>query len=447
MDSIELHPYQDRGKICILENPKCGLFYPMGAGKTLTVLSALDELVNERFEVNKILIIGPLRVITSTWPDEIKKWGFNLSYSVVAGSRSQREKALARKADIYLIGKENVVWLTEYLKSRWDFDMVVIDELSAFKNPQAKRFRALRRMPYERFVGLTGTPTPKGIPDLWSQIYLMDKGERLMKTLGGFRNRWLYPVSSNGYVVYKYGLKPGAEEEIKDRISDICMSISQSEYSTLPDLSEIDSEIEFSDEEMKRYRQFRRDQVLTLAEGEISAANAGVLSGKLNEFTSGQVYDDEHKPVTFHDRKLERLMRLLEEADGEPVIIFHYYKHERARIIEALKKEKYKFSTLENPEDIADWNAGKFDALLIQPGSAGHGLNLQQGGHIAIWYSLPNWNCEYYDQANARIYRQGQKEKVTIYHLIVKGTIDEAQLAALRNRKEFQKKLLEALRR
>lgn len=440
-----LHDYQQRGVKWIIDNLKCALFQQMGAGKTLTTLTAIDELKNDYFSVNKVLIIGPKRVIESTWPDEIAKWHFDLTYSVVSGSRKQREDALKQKADIYLISKENVVWLTEYLKDSWDFDMVVVDELSAFKNPQAKRFKALKKMPYQRFVGLTGTPTPKGIPDLWAQLYLMDSGQRLKKTLTGFRQTFLLPDRQNGHIVYSWKLKEGAEEAIKEKISDICMSISPKEYATLPDLSLIESEIEMPGEISFQYRSFKRDLVLSMPEGKVTAANAGVLSNKLIQFTSGQIYFESGIPVDVHQLKTERLMRLLDESGDEPVIIFYYFKHEKERIEKVLLKENISYSTLDNPSEVARWNAGEYKVLLIQPQSAGHGLNLQAGGHIAIWYTMPNWNLELYQQANARLYRQGQKNKVSIYHLILKGTIDEDMLSALKSKEDVQKRLLEAL--
>lgn len=431
------HGYQKRGIKWIVENPKCGLFLPMGAGKTPTTLEAIRQLMYERFEVEKVLIIGPVRVIKSTWPDEIQKWNFPLSYSLVTGTPAQRLKALEQKADLYLIGKENVPWLTE--NYNWDFDMVVVDELSAFKNPQAKRFKALRKFIPDRFVGLTGTPAPKGLPDLWAQLYLMDRGERLGRTLGMFRTAYLYPLIQNGYTVYKWGVKDGAEEAIYKKISDICMSISEKEYATLPDLNLVDYLLDL--ESISKYRQFKRDMVLPFEEDRaLLADNAGVLCGKLLQFCSGQIYTD-RGIETVHEQKLDALEDLVTSANGNPIIVFYYYKHE----LERLKKRFPQARTLDGPDTVREWNHGDIDILLLHPASSGHGLNLQQGGHIAVWFTLPNWNLELYQQANARLYRQGQTEKVTIYHIIFRQTIDVTMLEALKAKSVTQENLLESL--
>lgn len=441
-----LHSYQQRGRDWILDHERCGLFLPMGAGKTLTTLCAIDALINDCFDLDKVLIIGPVNVIQSTWPDEIKKWNFDLSYSLIIGNKEQRIEALKKKADIYLISKDNVIWLCQTLKKKWDFDMVVIDELSAFKSPEAKRFRALRKMKYRRFVGLTGTPSPKGYIDLWSQLYLMDEGERLGKTLSIFRNRYFYEGARSGYVVYQYNLRKGAEKQIQDQIKDICMSISQEEYSTLPSISHFVKSIPMPDKIKKAYQDFKETYVLP--ESEISAANAAVLVGKLSQFTSGAIYHEDRSIETIHDLKLEALCTLVEEAEGENLLIFYNFRHERERILKVLQ-DRFKdqvIKALEGKKDIEDWNAGKISCLLLNPASAGHGLNLQHGGRIAIYYSLPNWNLELFEQAIARIHRQGQSHPVAIYYLLMKGTIDERQYKALQSRATSQKELLEALR-
>lgn len=418
----------------------------MGAGKTVITLTVLSELLY--LDVSRVLIIGPVRVIQSTWPAEIEKWAHtrDMKYSVVAGTPDQRKRALHADADIFLIGKENVVWLVE--SGSWDFDMVVIDELSTFKNPKAKRFRALRKMMplVDRFIGLTGTPAPKGIPDLWSQIYLIDRGRRLGSTLGRFRSRYLIPGRRNGFVVYSWAVQDGAEEKIYSQLSDIVMSIRADDCTRLPPVNYIRYPVQLGASESKRYRTFKRDKVLELEDDQaLLAANAGVLCGQLLQMSSGEIYTEQGTEVV-HARKMQALEDLMESANGQPVMVFYYFKHEYHRIREHFEKE-YTVRTIEGPQDIRDWNEGRIDMLLVHPASAGHGLNLQDGGCIAIWYTLPNWNLELYQQANARIYRQGQKKAVTIYHIINTGTIDEDMLEALDRKDVTQKALIEALRR
>lgn len=422
----------------------------MGAGKTVTTLTAIDQLKYDQLDVVRVLIIGPKRVIETTWPDEIAKWDGlkHLTYSVIAGTPAKRRQAIDSRADIYLIGKENVVWLVDQVGKRWKWDMVVIDELSTFKNHQTKRFKALRTvMPMvDRFVGLTGTPTPKGIPDLWAQIYLMDRGERLGKTIGAFRQSYLKPGLTNGCTVYNWLVQPGASEKIHKKIADICMSIDEKEYATLPDLQIIDQLVDLGSE-LKKYQTFKKELVLPISADEsVLASNAGTLCGKLLQFTSGQIYTEDGQTATLHSHKLEALDSLMESANGNSVLIFYWFNHEEKRISEYLKKKGYTGKTIRDKDAMQSWNSGDLDYLLLQPSSAGHGLNLQEGGHIAIWYSLPNWNLELYQQANARIYRQGQKEKVVIYHLMAKGTIDQDMLKALKNKEITQRDLLDALR-
>lgn len=450
MQDFKPHGYQQRGIQWILDHPSCGLFLPMGAGKTATTLMALDELLNDRFEIDRVLIIGPKRVIETTWPDEVGKWSQtkDLRCSVISGTAKKRKEAVSADADIYLIGKENVAWLVDLVGKDWKWDMVVIDELSTFKNPQSKRFKALRSVipAAKRFVGLTGTPTPKGIPDLWSQIYLMDRGERLGRTLGAFRSAYLKPGMMNGYTVYSWNVQPGADKRIQAKIADICMSIDEKEYATLPDLQLIDWLVDLKGD-LKKYKAFKKEMVLELGgDDQVLASNAGTLLGKLLQYTSGQIYTDDHEVVTLNNHKLEALTELMESANHEPVLVFYWFKHEKDRIMQHLASKGFAGRTMEGPEDIRQWNEGKLDFLLLQPSSAGHGLNLQSGGHIAIWYSLPGWNLELYQQANARIYRQGQKDKVVIYHLLAKGTVDNDMLKALKTKEVTQRDLLEALR-
>lgn len=450
MQDFKPHGYQQRGIQWILDHKSCGLFLPMGAGKTATTLMALDQLMNDRFEIDRVLIIGPKRVIETTWPDEIQKWSQtkDFRFSVISGTANQRKAAVTADADIYLIGKENVGWLVDLIGKHWKWDMVIIDELSTFKNHQAKRFKALRTVipAAKRFVGLTGTPSPKGIPDLWAQIYLMDRGERLGRTIGSFRSQYLKPGRMNGYTVYNWLVQPDAEEKIHKKISDICMSIDEKEYATLPDLQIIDQMVDLKTD-LKKYKAFKREMVLDLAGDEqVLASNAGALCGKLLQYTSGQIYTEEGQTADIHNHKLEALESLMESANGEPILIFYWFKHEEERLMKFLTSKHYKGKTIKEKNAIQDWNDGQLDFLLLQPSSAGHGLNLQQGGHLACWYSLPNWNLELYQQANARIYRQGQKEKVIIYHLLAKGTIDQDMLQALQTKRVTQDELLKALR-
>ena len=444
------HDYQARALQWIYDNEKCGLLLPMGAGKTVTTLTAIQKLLYEHFDVSNVLIIGPVRVIESTWPNEISKWEHlkHMSYSVVSGTPKKRMEAIDKDADIHLIGKENVQWLIENYMYDWKWDMVIIDELSCFKNPQAKRFKALRKvMPMtKRFIGLTGTPAPRGLPDIWAQVYLMDMGERLGRTLTTFRNRYLTPGRRNGYIVYEWVLQEGAQERIYQKIGDICMSINQEESAKLPPVKYLNYEVNLGSSLLSEYKAFKRDKVLDLTEDEqIVGSNAGVICGMLAQFTSGAIYTENKSYNVLHRKKLEALDDLIESANGNPVMVFYYFQHEKERLLERYKD--YKIKCLETANDVNAWNNQEIEILLLHPASAGHGLNLQDGGNIAIWYSLPNWNLEYYQQANARIYRQGQKQSVTIYHLIAKETIDEDQMASLDKKDVNQQALIDALRR
>lgn len=453
MIQFKPHDYQWKAIEFALEHDHCGLFLPMGAGKTVTTLTILKFLLDIQ-AVKRILIIGPVRVIEHTWPDEVAKWEHikGMTYSVVTGTQKQRIQALGEEADIYLIGKENVKWLID--SRLFDFDMVVIDELSTFKNPRSQRFKALKtEMPkVDRFIGLTGTPAPKGIPDLWSQIYLMDRGERLGKTLTAFRQRYLKPGRRNGYIVYNWLLQEDAEERIYAKLSDICMSLKSEDCAELPPVQYLDYKVELTQKVKANYRAFKREKVLSVQDDNILAANAGVLCQMLLQMTSGEIYvkDDSGKNVRtdiLHDEKLKALDDLIESANGQPVLVFYYFQHEEARIRSHLQDQKLEVMTLSEDGSIEAWNSGNLDVLMLHPASGGHGLNLQQGGHIAVWYTLPNWNLELYQQANARIYRQGQKQPVTIYRLIADSSIDEDMAMALEQKDVTQKALIQALRR
>lgn len=446
------HAYQSRAIDWCLNHQRCGLFLPMGAGKTVITLTAIANL-KKSGEVNKVLIIAPIRVARTTWPAEIDKWDHtkSLTYSLIDGDAKKRTRAIEKEADIYIIGKEQVVWLCETVGKSWPFDMVVVDELSTFKNHQAQRFKALKKQvkKFKRFIGLTGTPAPRGIPDLWSQIYLIDAGTRLGKSIGSFRKTYLIPERSNGYIVYSWAVRNGAQREIEEKISDVVMSLDSSECVELPDINYINIPIKLSKTIKKRYDTFKKDLVLELTTTDVSASNLGVLCGQLLQFTSGQIYThDSFKPIeTIHDEKIKALDDLLTSANGEPVIIYYYYKHEKERIMTLLKSKKLRVSCLDNERDVERWNNHELDVLLLHPASAGHGLNLQAGGSVIIWYCLPNFNLELYQQANARLYRQGQREKVRVYHLLVDDSIDVDMMNALEKKEVTQSTLLEALRR
>lgn len=444
------HPYQQAAKQWVIDKPKCGLFLPMGLGKTIITLTAICELMYDRFEIDKVLIIAPIRVVKSTWPNEIRKWRHTqkLSYSMLVGDKKSRIKAARQEADIYLINRENVAWLVEYWRGDWPYDMVVIDELSCFKSPQAKRFKALRKvMPsVDRFVGLTGTPTPKGLSDLWSQVYLMDAGKRLGRTLAVFRSQFLTPGRRNGYVIYEWNLQPNAKRRIIESISDICMSLKTEDWLKLPPCSYLRHTVTLSPKTLDQYKRFEREKILEISEdGVIAGANAGVVSNKLLQFAGGAVYGEEHNVRMIHDTKLEALEDLTESANGEPVMVFYYFKHEYTRIVERFK-DTYTISAIETSEDVGRWNRGEIDMLLVHPASVGHGLNLQEGGAIVVWYTLPNWSLELYQQANARLHRQGQKKPVRVYHIIAEGTIDEDVMQSLEQKDVTQKALIEALK-
>lgn len=454
MTRFKPHGYQQKAIDFAMSRDKCGLFLPMGAGKTVTTLTILRHL-QLLGEVDRVLIIGPVRVIQSTWPDEIAKWDHtkDMTYSVVAGTPAQRRRALEADVEIYLIGKENVTWLIDET-TKWDFDTVIVDELSTFKNPKSQRFRTLRTvMPrVHRFIGLTGTPAPKGIPDLWSQVYLMDRGQRLGRTLSAFRQKYLRPGRRNGYIVYEWLAQDDAEERIYEDLGDICMSLKAEDCAELPAVQYLDYKVELPKTAMEKYRAFKREKILSIKDETILAANAGVLCGQLLQMASGTIYtkDDAGNhtgDAEIHKSKIDALDDLIEAANGEPVLVFFYFQHERERILKHLAKTGLEVREIQSLDDIHDWNAGKIDVLLLHPASGGHGLNLQAGGHIAVWYTLPNWNLELYQQANARLYRQGQQKPVQIYRIIANETIDEDQIEALNRKDTTQQALIAALRR
>lgn len=438
------HDYQTRAKDFILEHPKAGMLLEMGLGKTVITLTAIDVLINELFEVDRVLVIAPKRVAEDTWTREHAKWDHlrHLRVSKVLGSPEQRRRALAVDADIYVIGRDNVVWLVEQCRQGWPFDMVVIDELSSFKNPQAKRFRALKKVipKASRVVGLTGTPSANGLMDLWAEIFLLDRGERLGHTLGAYREKYFRPGARNGYVVFKWEPLRGSREKIEAAISDICISMSADDYLTLPKRIDNLIPVKLSPQEMKQYKTMEAEQLLHIDDEDVVALNAAAVMTKLLQIANGSVYSHEGNVVRLHDAKLEALLEIIDTTDS-PVLIFYSYKHDLAAIKAAIPGAR----TLDGPEDIAEWNAGRVQVLLAHPASVGYGLNLQEGGHVIVWYGL-TWSLELYQQANARLYRQGQDKPVIIHHLIAEGTVDEQVMRALQEKDMSQAALMAALK-
>lgn len=439
------HPYQSVAIKQILAHTHYGLLLDMGLGKTVSTLMAIESLIYDRLEVKKVLLIAPKKVAESTWSQEASKWvqTRNLRISQVLGSAKDREQALQADADIYVMNRENVIWLCDKYKGKpLPFDMLVIDESSSFKNPQAKRFKALKRHTFDRVVLLTGTPAPNTLMDLWPQIYLLDKGERLGRTITEYRRRYFRPDKTNGHVVFSYALNPGADSQIYGRITDICMSLKAKDYLTLPDRIDNVIGVVMSDSEKEKYKTMEKEHVLGLGqENEISALNAASVANKLLQMANGYVYDDEGNLVHIHDQKIDRLKELVDVNEGKPMLVFYNYKHDLAAIKEAFPKA----TELTDDNDVADWNQGKIQMLLAHPASAGYGLNLQAGGHIIVWYGL-TWSLEQYQQANARLHRQGQTEPVIVHHLVTKGTMDEQVMRSLSRKEESQDALLEAIK-
>lgn len=440
------HDYQQRATELVVSLPKVGLFLDMGLGKTVITLTAIQELIYDRFEVSRVLVIAPKRVAEDTWSREHEKWNHlkELRISKVLGGPKERKAALAKDSDIYVIGRDNVVWLVEECMKRheWPFDMIVIDELSSFKNPQAKRFRALRKTlgATRRVVGLTGTPSPNSLMDLWAELYLLDRGERLGSTIGAYREQYFRAGAHNGYVVYKWEPRKGAKEQIEKKISDICVSMSAADYLTLPERIDNIIPVRLSESELKIYKQMEADQLLQIDGEDIAALNAAAVMTKLLQIANGSVYSMDGKVIPVHEAKQEALAEILDTSDS-PVLIFYSYKHD----IEAIRKVAKDAREISGPEDIKDWNEGKVKVLLAHPASVGYGLNLQEGGHTIVWYGL-TWSLELYQQANARLYRQGQGHPVIIHHLIAEGTADEQVMRALQAKDTSQAALLAALK-
>ena len=448
----DLHSYQ---KFCvdfIEEHPNCGVFLDMGLGKTIISLTAISHLLYDSFEVSRVLIIAPLRVARDTWIAELSKWEHlrGLKMERVIGTPKERVAALSRRAEMYIINRENVEWLVKHFAGRrMPFDMLVIDELSSFKNSRAKRFLALKKIlpHFSRVVGLTGTPAPNGLEDLWPQVFLLDRGVRLGRTMKSYLD--MFFDTPNSWLPYKHELKTGAEEEIYKRLGDICVSMRAADHLEMPERVDNIVEVMLSAREEKLYRQMERDMLLPYADGDVLALNAASLAGKLLQLANGAVYDEFHNVRVLHERKLDALEDLIEAANGKPLLVMYAFQHDLTRI-----QERFGKYTTETPEgvrelktsaDIEDWNEGRIRVAVTQPASTGHGLNLQHGGCTIVWFGL-NWSLELYEQANARLWRQGQKQTVVIHHLVTKGTMDEQVMKALHDKAADQNALLAAVK-
>lgn len=444
------HEYQKYAIEFIKKNPIAAILLDMGMGKTSIVLSALNELMYDSFEVTKVLIIAPLRVARNTWSDEIKKWDHlnGIRYSIVVGTAAERLAALKVDADIYIINRENVPWLIEDSGMAFDYDCVVVDELSSFKNWQAKRFKALMKVrpKIRRIVGLTGTPSSNGLMDLFAEFKVLDMGERLGRFISQYRVNYFKPDRINGPIIYTYKLLPGAEERIYDRISDITISMKATDYLDMPELISNEYKVYLDDDERSKYEEMKDELVLQLPGGEITAANAASLSGKLSQLANGAIYDDDGSVNAFHEKKLDALEDLIESANGKPILVAYWFKHDLARITERLNKLKVVFEKLDSDKSIEKWNAGELQVGLIHPASAGHGLNLQSGGNVIVWFGI-TWSLELYQQTIARLWRQGQTSgTVTVIHIVTEDTVDERILKALEEKDQTQSALIDAVK-
>lgn len=467
------HEYQKRAVDFVKEKPNTALLMEMGLGKTSSTLTAIRDLIFDEFAVNKVLVIAPLKVAESTWPDEIEKWDHlsSLTYTRVLGPAKQRREALEEDVDIYIINRENVVWLIEqfgaysdkkkkhgfrfHKTTPWPFDTVVIDELSSFKSHQSKRFKMLKKaLPYiNRIIGLTGTPAPNGLLDLWAQIYLIDGGERLGRRITGYREKYFRPTSyifqGGNRIPTKYAPRSGAEETIYEAIDDIAISMKSSDWLNLPKRINRTIHVDLSEKDMQSYEHLERESILSLDEGVVVAGSAAVVTQKLHQYAQGAMYLEEptsdwivdgRSCEEVHQEKLRACDEVIESAAGHPVLIFYWFKHDLDRLQKRYKKAR----TLNGPDDLKAWNAGEIPILLAHPASAGHGLNMQDGGHHILWFSL-TWSLELYQQANARLDRQGQAHSVVVHHLVTRGTIDEMILQALESKKTKQEALMDAV--
>lgn len=444
------HEYQKYAISYIEKHPIAAVLLDMGLGKTSITLTALDDLLFDCFDIHKVLVIAPLRVARNTWSSEIDKWDHlrEIRYSIVVGTEKERRAALEKPADIYIINRENIPWLIDKSDVPFDYDMVVIDELSSFKNWQAKRFRALMKVrpKVKRIVGLTGTPSSNGLMDLFAEFKLLDMGKRLGRFISGYRVDYFVPDQMNGPVVYSYKPRPGAEQQIYDRISDITISMKATDHLQMPELIQSQYKVYLSVEDQKRYDNLKNDLVLHLPNGEVTAANAASLSGKLLQMANGAIYDDDGSIERIHTKKLDALEDIIEAMNGKPVLVAYWFRHDLIRIEGRLKEKSIPYECLDTDKSIQRWNAGEIQVALIHPASAGHGLNLQQGGNTLIWFGL-TWSLELYQQTVARLWRQGQQSgTVVVQHIITADTIDERVMKALQQKDRTQSALIEAVK-
>lgn len=439
------HNYQSYAIDYIENHPVAAVLLDMGLGKTVISLTAIADLLFDSFEAHRILVVAPLRVARDTWPAEISKWQHlkHLTYAVAVGTVKERKAALMAGADITIINRENLGWLIDSSGFEFDYDMVIIDELSSFKNHKSKRFQSLMKVrpKVKRIIGLTGTPSSNGLMDLWAEFKILDFGERLGRFITHYRNNYFIPDKRNGEIIYSYKPMPYAEDAIYRKISDITISMKSTDHLQMPELITSQYEVQLSEDEEQRYEELKADFILELPEGEITAANAASLTGKLSQLANGAIYDDEGNIVEFHDRKLDALEDIIESANGKPLLVAYWFKHDLQRI-----KKRFDVREIKTSKDIIDWNNGDIPVAVMHPASAGHGLNLQAGGSTLIWFGL-TWSLELYQQTNARLWRQGQSSgTVVIEHIITKGTIDERVLKALSLKEVSQNALIDAVK-
>ena len=444
------HKYQTYASEFIKSHDETAVFLDCGLGKTSITLTALNDLMFDEFEFNKVLIIAPLRVAKVSWPDELKKWSHlkDLTYSLVVGSSQERIIALKKKADLYIINRENVEWLIEKSGYRFDFECVVIDELSSFKNYRSKRVKSLLKVRpvIKRIIGLTGSPASNGLMDLWAEFRVLDSGKRLGRFITNYRNDYFRPDKRNGQVIFTYKPLPGSEERIYEKISDMTISMKSTDYLDMPELISNEYKVYLSDKEMALYESLKEDYIAELDDKELTAANAASLTNKLSQLANGAIYDDDRNVTYFHDRKLDALEDLIEAANGKPILVSYWFKHDLERIKERLDNLGVHYEVISSVESIRDWNSGKLEVGLINPASCGHGVNLQEGGSTLIWYGL-TWSLELYQQTIARLWRQGQSSKtVVVQHIVTAGTVDESILKALQRKDATQASLIEAVK-
>lgn len=444
------HDYQRYATEYIESHPEAAVFLDMGLGKTSITLTALNNLLFDYFDVHRILVVAPLRVARNTWSDEIEKWEHlhNLTFAIAVGTEKERLEALRKQADITMINRENLQWLIEKSGQPFEFDMIVIDELSSFKNHQAKRFKSLMKVrpKVKRIVGLTGTPSSNGLMDLFAEFKILDMGMRLGRFIGQYRNTYFKPDKVNGPIVYSYKPLPGAEDAIYEKISDITISMKAADHLKMPELVNTKYVVHLSEKEKKKYEDMKAELVLALPEGEITAANAASLSGKLSQMANGAVYADDESILPIHDRKLDALEDIIESANGKPILIAYWFKHDLMRIEQRLTEKKILFQKLDSDASMKKWNRGELPVALIHPASAGHGLNLQSGGSTIVWFGI-TWSLELYQQTVARLYRQGQTSgTVTVIHILTEGTVDEKIMKALADKDSTQSALIDAVK-